>query len=52
MLLPYSASVTCAFVLIRPIFIDVLANVGYLEDATLIVEARICQVFSQIVKYG
>ena len=37
---------------IRPdaahLFINVLAKVGYVEDVTLIVEARIKQVFSKI----
>jgi hypothetical protein len=40
LLLPYSAAVTHAFVLIRPMFIDVLAKVGYVEDTTPFVESR------------
>jgi hypothetical protein len=34
------------------LFINVLAKVGYVEDATPIVEARIKQVFSKIFEHG
>ena len=33
------------------LFIDVLAKVGYIEDAAAIVEARISQVFSQALEH-
>src|ERR1700731_2883595 len=34
------------------LFVDVLAKVCYIEDATPIVEARISQVFSQTFEHG
>ena len=34
------------------LFIDVLAKICYIEDATSIVEARISQVFSQTLEHG
>jgi hypothetical protein len=34
------------------LFVDVLAKVGYVEDATPIVEARIGQVISQTFEHG
>ncbi len=41
---------------IRPysayLFIDILPQVGYVENASSVSEARISEVFSQALKYG
>jgi hypothetical protein len=51
--LPYSPSMTKAFVLIRPhLFIDVLAKVDYVKNATTVVQVRINQVFSEAFEQG